>query len=195
VEDCEHRKHIQGRITREFLGGTFRANGIRCKECDAALWTGETQAKFTEWLGEHYRKARHRFTLHPAMSVRVRDSIAKIQKLYPGHTEASVIKALVVVYLEYVAKDPDLTTTIESMVGSQNYKLLTGGPLSRVSVNFKPSALEAIIAWSTITGFTPARVVEESMNRQMACFLATTDDGRKIWDAVKDQFNMILMAS
>lgn len=195
MSNCEHRNYIRGRVTKEYLGGTFRADGTRCKDCDAALWDNDMQSKFRDWLGKHYKKARSRFILHPVLSPKVRESLCEIQKLYPGQTEASIIRALVALYLQVVAKDPELTAIIEMTVDSKNYKLLTRDATTATSVTFKPAAMESILAWSKITGFAPSKVVEEALHRQLACYLAVTDEGQRIWASIKDQFTMILMAA
>lgn len=168
MHDCEHAKTKQGTATRTLLEHTFLTKTKVCADCDAVLWTGETQAKFNRWLGKIYAKNTERFVLQPRLSKRTIKALDLLVAEFAGASRGLLMRAMAYVMVEELPNDERFAADLN---GVQNLPALMGlmaGDTTHVRVRVNPRQFLDFQTWGMVTGFTASKVMETAVVNYLA---------------------------
>jgi hypothetical protein len=182
MKNCDHLKSVPQMIQETHVGEVFRAKALVCQKCEAVLWNPDLQMKFNDWLTQMAKSKRDRFVLQGTISNRTMECVDRLIREYPGSDQTSLLRALAIVYVKVVLKDPSLNKLVESVTHRKVFKDLYGGEKSKFKIYFKPKTFLEIQSWAELADLTAPKFVEEAAIRVFSFYIETDPVMHRYWE-------------
>lgn len=193
--NCNHNETSRKKCERTFLGEVFTYQTQVCKNCAQELWNNKLNDKFGHWISEIHSKKRHLFQVQYKISENASHCLDELKNRFPlGVNEAQLIRALVMVYLNLVEDDEEISEIVEEYLDTDDYHQLVHGNKLSKKVEFKASGMQDIVTMSEIVGIKPSKLVEETIYRCLLIFINEDPQMKKFWQTLIQNIEMILKA-
>jgi hypothetical protein len=163
MHECEHTKTKLGTATRILLDHRFSTKAQVCADCDAVLWTGETQARFNQWLGKLFAGNPERFVLQPRFSKRAVKALDALVAEFAGASRGLMMRAMAYVMVEELPNDQRFAADLAGIQELSVYKDLMAGETTHVRVRVNPRQFLDFQTWGQVTDFSPSKVMETAV--------------------------------
>jgi hypothetical protein len=182
--DCEHGNSKKGKAEKEFQGEIFEYKTNICRDCDASLWTNDTEVEYNHWLEglQKNSKKRHLFQVQFSLTENSIKCLEKLRDRFPGVDLSLLMRALTMVYLEIVGNSEEMTAKIESYVESEDYQTLLIGPKESKKIQFLPNGMREILSVCDLFTIKPSKVIEEAINRMILLSINKDKEMKNFWE-------------
>jgi hypothetical protein len=182
--NCQHENIEQKFVEKEFAGEKFRRKTSVCKNCGAFLRDKEYELAFLGWLQDVYKKDRNKFQVQCHLDTGLVTVADKFLAEYPGVSQSHLFRSLVVVYLDHIDSDVQLSATFDSLI---DFKILDSFTRKlekkRVNIQFKPKMLVELEAMADAVDGRPAVLVEAAVVKMMSAITSQNSALKDFWEA------------
>jgi hypothetical protein len=182
--NCQHENIEQKFVEKEFAGEKFRRKTPVCKNCGAFLRDKEYELAFLGWLEDVYKKDRNKFQVQCHLDAGLVTVADKFLAEYPGVSQSHLFRSLVVVYLDHIDSDVQLSATFDSLIDSKILDSFTRKhEKKRVNIQFKPKMLVELEAMADAIDSRPAVLVESAVVKMMSAITSQNSALKDFWEA------------
>lgn len=181
--ECSHKNINKKKVSKEILDMRFEAKTSVCNDCGAVLRDKEYERKYMLWLEEIYKKRRDKFQTQCHFSKNIISCAEVYLADYPGISPTVFMRALVIIYFNFVDRDEKKSTLLESLLDSEIVSSFTNDKdRKKVNIQFKPNMMIELIAVSEFLGMSPAAIVEEVIVKLMTVITSHDKKLREFWE-------------
>ena len=182
MSDCEHKEIIKRKESQKAFGETFEWQADVCSKCNAVMWDGEVQSQYDTWLADVYRRDRDKFSVQFSLPEGASDCLVAMARRYPSIDEASLMRALISVYLLVVPGQSAISDAIEKMLSSETFFKISSGLRVSKKVRFKPKGLIALQGMAELLETPPAKFAEEILLRMLNMAVNSDVELKQLWE-------------
>jgi hypothetical protein len=182
--NCQHENIEQKFVEKEFAGEKFRRKTSVCKNCGAFLRDKEYELAFLGWLEDVYKEDRNKFQVQCHLDTGLVTVADKFLAEYPGVSQSHLFRSLVVVYLDHIDSDVQLSATFDSLIDFEILDSFTRKhEKKRVNIQFKPKMLVELETMADAVDSRPALLVEAAVVKMMSAITSQNSALKDFWEA------------
>lgn len=184
--NCLHSNTEMKKHEKIFNKEVFSYEAITCLDCGGHAWVESIEVEYNNWLNDLHKnsKKRHLFQVQYSISETAKHCLSHLRGKFPGVDLSLLVRALVIIYLDEVETNEEISEGIEKLTQTYDYKELLTGDQIKAKIGFKPQGMKDILATANLFGVKPSKVIEESLYRMLILSINEDDDMKKFWESL-----------
>ncbi len=149
------------------------------------------------WLEGIYKDRRDKFQVQCHFSNNLIKCAESFLESYPGILPTVLMRFLIIVYLNIVDTNEELSAKFDSLIDSKIYdSFLNDKSRKKVNIQFKPKMMLDLIAISEVVGIKPSLIIETGVLKMMTAITSQDKKLRAFWEKeIRSYLDIFLKAA